>query len=356
MGDFVKILGKFPALAAPAVSADVAKAYYQATVKQKDKLVEKSCFDLDENPYYVYETLKQCLNPRKGEDKYTYHGIKKIKDKDTGISTEEEGEIAMKKFITVTAEAKIVFKFFLLAYMKQCKDYYSAHGSKFPDESKLMEELIKYSKRTSGNPVVPFIVKSSEIFNVNLHIKGGFNSIEKKLLEKAGPFFKDSDDKTPDTHLRIIIEHYIKFLNVLALLTGNMLFPARRAVNMQLMLGFVYTINTMVEEHGADLSNDTVIVLKEYVNACKPEKKSKGSKGDGDESDGDASSEEKKPKKAPAKKSGSAPAKKPGRPPRKQKSAPPAEDEGDVDGEDGISSAMDAMGEEWEDGADGFDD
>jgi hypothetical protein len=357
MTDYIKVLGKFPTITAPATSTDVAKSFYQAVLKQKDKLVEESNFDTEDNPFFMFESLKQSLNPRKGDDKYTYHGIRKVKDKETNISTEEEADLPMKKFITVTAEAKIVFKFFLCALMKQSKDYFSSRGSKFPEENKLMEELAKYSKNTAGYPVIPFIVKASEIFNVNYHIRGGYNSIEKKLREKAGPFFKDSEDKIPDTHLGIIVEHYVKFLHVLALFTGSMLFPARRAVNLQLLLGFIYQINVMVEEHGSKLSNDTIVYLKEYVNACKPEKKTKEDseeKDDADESDEDVT--EKKHKKTPAKKT-STTGKTRGRPPRKPKPTPAAEDEEDINGGDSIDNAMENLGgDEWEDGADISDD
>lgn len=351
MSDWEKSIGKFPLLVSPGVTTDIAKAYYQAAVKQKDKLIERSNFDDD--PYYMYETLHMTLNLKKGDAKHTYRGIKKSKDKETGIVIEEETDMPMKKFISVTAEAKTIFRYLLCAYIKEVKDYYVENKYLFPEESKLMEELIKNSLSRSSNPIIPFVVRTTELFNIESHIKGGFNSIEKKLSEKIGNYFKNKEDKIPSAALGIIIGEFVKFLHLLALKTANTLYPARRAVNMSLLFGFFYDLNTMVEESGASLTNDTLMDMKEYVETINPKKKAKGADDADDDEDSDG--EPAKPKKrAPAKKK--APSKtegrQRGRPKSKPKNSDPADDEGDI--EDSIDDAVDQLGDEeetWQEGA-----
>jgi len=262
--DWTKILGKMPALGAPAVISDVCKAFYQASLKKKDGLVNDRNYDPENNPLANCETLDQSLHPKKGDDKYTFRGIKKSKDKETGIVIEEPADIPMKKFITLTVEVKLFIKFMLCALFKEAKDFYVSRKYKFPEEDKLMSELVAYSKTHSEYPVVPFIVKLPEIYGINRYIKGGYNSVEKKINDKVRQFFKGEDERTPDSCLGVITDHFVKVLNVFAYATAGVIFSSRRAINMALMSGFINIFNDLVGPKDA-LSTDTIMILEEYI-------------------------------------------------------------------------------------------
>jgi hypothetical protein len=373
MSDWSANIGKFLQLQAVAFKNDLAKALYLAMLKQKDAITEKCHYD--EDPFYMYETLQQALNPRKkDEPKYTYAGVKKIKDKDTGITMEEEGQLPMKKFVTITVEAKSILIYLLNAYVKEVKSYYDSHKHTFPEESKLLSELIKYSQSQSADPIIPFIFYASEVSQIDKIIKGGFNSIEKKLVDKMRTYFKDKEDKTPDAKLALVAETFVRFLNMLAVMSADILYEKRQAVNMQFLFGVLRVVSSLVQHHDASLNQDVLNNMKEYVEATKPKKKEKGEDGeDGEDEEEEEEEDDGEKKKKPAKKTTTKkpPAKKPtakkgaasktetakkrGRPSKaKAQSEEPEDDEGGVDGGD-IDGAIDAIEDdndgEWQDEA-----
>jgi hypothetical protein len=263
MSDWESYIGKFPNLTAAAFMNELAKAYYQALLGQKDKLVEMCHYD--EDPFFMYETLSMVLNPKskkKGDKGWTYRGMRKVTDPDLG-TTEEEDDIAMKKYITVTGQAKSIFRFLLCSYFKVAQDYYISHNRTFPEENKLMSELIKYSLQVAGNPIIPFVVKCTELFDIKRHVPHAHVGIENKMSTKASHYFKDLKDVAPNAHLGLLAEQFMQFMHILSLKTANTLFPARRAVNMPLILGFIYDLNTMVEESGASLPMEYINTMKE---------------------------------------------------------------------------------------------
>ena len=259
----------------------------------------------------------------------------------------EPADIPMKKFITLTVEVKLFIKFMLCALFKEAKDFYVSRKYKFPEEDKLMSELVAYSKTHSEYPVVPFIVKLPEIYGINRYIKGGYNSVEKKINDKVRQFFKGEDERTPDSCLGVITDHFVKVLNVFAYATAGVIFSSRRAINMALMSGFINIFNDLVGPKDA-LSTDTIMILEEYIKEHKPASKPKKGKKDEDDEEPDEESDEKpkKGKKTPAKSTSG----KRGRPSRSKKEKEPKEDEGDVDE---IGGALEDA-DEWEDGTEDF--
>jgi len=376
MGDWSKYIGKFPNLNTPSFKNELSKAFYLATLKRKDEIVRSCQYDEGEDPNYMFETLDQAMTPRtKDQPKYTFTGIKKSKDKDTGITVEETCEQPMKKFVTVTVEAKTILIYLINAFYKEIHDYYKANKNVFPDESRLVSELVKFSQQKSENSIIPFVTHCTEVFQIQTIINGGFNSIEKKIVDKVRTYFKDTEDKTPDAKLAITAELFVKFMHVLVVMSTDLLYEKRQAVNMQFLFGILRQISTMGKQHDAGLNQDVFNMMKEFVEANKPKKTGKKEgddeeeEADQDQEDGEAEDDEapkkKKPaKKAPAKKTAKkAPAKKAaasksrGRPPKKtvteEDEEVQEEEPADAGSDNDIDGALDevANDEEWQDGA-----
>jgi hypothetical protein len=352
---FVNYIGRFHTLTADKFKTDLSKAYYIAGVKHKDRLVDNCNFDPGENPYYMFETFEQIINPpEKGTPKPTYRTTKTIKDKDTGLTAVDEVSVPMRKFYSVSSEAKSFLTYMLCSFIREAQQYYRKNKCNFPEDDVMLRELSKYSINHLNNPVLPFMVECTQLFDVDLYFKGGYNSIEKKLTDKIEPYFKDSEERIPSAKIRILVDCYVRFMHIISLKTSNFLFPARKSVNTNLILGFIYDLNTMVKKRTFDpsLSQDTINVIQEYMEAFK---KSKAKKGDDDDSDEDKPKPKRKPPakgkgkaapkgKAAAAKEKAAP-KKRGRPKKEVEEEPEEEDE-----DQEIEDAVDELGNEndWE--------
>lgn len=333
MSGYQDQIGDFSTLQTVAFKGKLAKAFYVAILREKENIAQKQF--LDNDPNFMYETLDMALHPpEKEEPKPTYRGIRKIRDKDLDITVEEECDIPLKKFVTVTVEAKTVLIYLLNAYIKEAHAYYKAHKHTFPAEKDLFAALIEYSKKHCGSPVLPFIVRTVEKFRVEHRIQGGYLNIEKAISNGLPAFFKDGEDRTPEAKLNLIIITFVKFISVLAVASASMLFEKRAAINAPFMFGLLRNFSAFCncDDEKDGLVEDSYVFMRDYVEANKPKKKEKSEDG-----------EKKKPAKPRAKKSkteNDSTSKKTRGRPKASKADNPADDEGEID-MDGIDDAID---------------
>jgi len=282
-------VGRFETLRALVFRNDLAKALYLAILAQKDELVSNQHYDTEEqNPLHPYETYDQATHPpKKGQEKYTYKGVRKIKDNATGVTMDEEGDIPLKKFITITIDGKLVLVYLLNAFLKEVKSFYDKNKCMFPEDKALLGAIAEYARLNLDSPVFPLIYK---LTNSKTECSD-YTDITKKIFEKVRPNFKSRDDKIPDGKLKLIINCFCRFMDVFAKISTDRLYYCRQAVNKSFMLGVLGTMFSIVEmSHAEKMPRDVLNLIQEYVQVNMP-KKAETSK-DGKE----------KKKKTPAKK------------------------------------------------------
>lgn len=341
MSGYQDQIGDFSTLQTVAFKGKLAKAFYIAILREKENIAQNQF--LDNDPNFMYETLDMALHPPEKEvPKPTYRGIRKIKDRDTGIVDEEECDIPLKKFVTVTVEAKTVLIYLLNAYIKEAHAYYKAHKHTFPADKDLFATLTKYSKEHYGSPVLPFIVRSVEKFRIEHRIQGGYLNIEKAISNGLPAFFKDGEDRTPEAKLNLIIGTFIKFISMLAVASANMLFEKRAAINAPFMFGLLrqFSVYCNCDDEKDGLVEDTYMFMRDYVEANKPKKKEK--------SEDDEKKKLAKPHIKKSKTENDSTSKKMRGRPKASKADDPADDEGEVDTTD-IDDAIDMHADDFND-------
>lgn len=340
MSSWERYLGKHQAFKAKNFATDMGKAFYLATVKVKDGLVESCNYSGDDNPYHQYETFKMAQNPTKGE-RPTYRGMKTIKDKNSGATTEEEMDIFMKKWITITADIRLMLEYLVCAYFREARAYFVHCKMQFPEDN-FLEGFVDYSRKNMIASVSPFIIGVSSLYDISNYIKSYYNGIEKSLTGKAEQVLVDGDDGISPM-IGVLVQTFLKFLNMLAVKTSCHVFVNHKAVNYGFLAGCLYDFNTQLITSKMDISSETINLMGEYIKEQKPVK---AKKEDGDEP---------KPRKTRAKagaKSGAktgarkAPAGKKGAAKSKSK-----KEESEEDDDDDNANELDDAEDNWEEGA-----
>lgn len=379
MSDWATSIGNFKTLQAVGIRNQLARTMYLTVVKHKDDLLEAA--NRDENPMYMYETLSMALAP-KGKDaqKFTYKGDKTTKDKKTGKSvTQKNVDLPMKKFVTITFEAKAGMAFLLNMFVKECYGCYKSKGYKFGPDDKVLQNVMDYTDSLAPEAIVtPAIIRVGDVMDVDSIVQNNFGNIQTELMNKINPIFKDEEGKSPESKVEILVKAFVKFLKVVSVLMGDLLFEKRAAVNKVFLLGIMRQLNSLIKMYGACFEQEVLDTMAEFIDATKPPakeggkgKKKKSEDGDdddaGDDDDGDGDldgvdedddgeDEDDKKKKAPAKpaaptakaspknKSTAKPeakaaAKKPGRPP--SKAAAEKSGKGSASKDDGVDDGFD---------------
>jgi hypothetical protein len=279
MSDWDPILGKLSTLRQATMGTELAKAFYQTVVRKKDMYVSELP---DATEFDNYETLQQSLNPPgKNEKKNTYRGMKKIKDKETGLTIEQMDDLPMKKFITLTADLKNGLLFLLNVYMKQVYQYFTAKG-KFDATDKMLDAISKFSLENCDNGLAASVIAISRSLNMTKIIKGHYNQINTKIVDKSKTFFKNADESDPGSELTIAVEAFCEFLKVMAVYTADILLSKRVAVNFVHLHGIMNLFNTHLALIGVPKFDDELISnMKEFIESKRPEKKTKDEKPDG---------------------------------------------------------------------------
>lgn len=307
MTEYGELIGVFEKALQPGHIKKLVKAFSLFIVKRKDTLVDNCNFLEGENPFHIYETLEMAMATRKKDDKKPFYIGKKITvDKNTKKKTEYENvEITMKKFASITSEVKNGLLFILFKYMKECHDCYLKNGKTFGPEDQILTQITTFAETSCISPITPVITQIIDIIDIEKIIDGAYQDLHKELSQPLRTYFKGSEEKVPDKQLNVIIDAYIKFIKIIAVLMTDILFEKRYAINKTLLCSILRQMNTMLVGHNCEIDSDLMTYIKEYIDKHKPEKKTKSKKDSesGDEIIEDSESdEEKKTKKKTTKK------------------------------------------------------
>jgi len=338
MSDWSETIGNFENLTNDKCKTEMSRALYATIVKQKDNFVEQAGYD--DNPFYMYETLRQLLHPPKKDDpKHTYRGLKKKK----GVKGPGEmADLPMKKFANIPTDLKNGLTYLLNKYIYEIHECYTSNEYKFESEDQVISQIVEYSSNTIINPFVPFVVRASSAFKAELLVEGNYFNLPKALNEKIRTYFKTEEDTYPERQLNVIVDVFVKFLKVLAINFTSHLFHKRCTLSKEFLLSHLQTLNSLLAGSRCDLDYQFFAELAEYIDVKRPPKKGKKKKDEDISSDEEVSeseddSEEEKKKKS-KKKAPKKETKKPrGRPPKSpsKEEKSDEEEEGEKDEEDG---------------------
>lgn len=295
MGDWADSIGNFKSLQAVGVRNLLGKCAYLTIVKIKDDHLSNE--NSDENHLYMFETLQMALAP-KGKDapKFTYKGEKTVKDKKTGKSTKlQNQDLPMKKFVTITFEAKAGLTFLLNMFVKECHAYYKSKGYKFGPDDKVLQNIMDFADSLAPDAIVaPAIIRAGDAMDPDQIVPNNFGNIQTELQNKITPLFKDEEGKTPDTKVEILVKAFVKFLKVISIMSGDDLYHKRAAVNKSYLLGKLRMLNSFIKMYGACFEQEVLDTMSQYIDATKPPakeggkgKKKKSEDGEDEEADGD---------------------------------------------------------------------
>jgi hypothetical protein len=293
MTEWSNIIGNFKNLQSSGTRNVLAKFVYLTVLKVKDDIVDNA--NLDDNPFYMYETLAQALagkGTKENPIKNTYKGDKKTTDKKTKKTTVQKNvDIPVKKFVTVTGEASRGLTFLLNMYIKECKDYYDSNKHSFGPDDKLLTKIVEYAESQTGT-IAGAIIRASDAMDANNIVESNFADIKSYLTSKTNAYFKTSENATQDTKIEIVVSAFIRFLKILSIMMGGILYDKRVAVNKPFLNGMIRQLNSFLHMHGTCIEPEVLANMSEYIEATKPAKSEKKEKKEKSDEDGDEEEEE----------------------------------------------------------------
>jgi hypothetical protein len=291
MSDWEETVGNFTTLNTPGMKKCITTHFYHSIVKRKDDLTAAS--NKDDDPHYMCATLHMELNPKKKDDpeKYTYIGDKTTGTGDKKVVLKKQ-QLPMKKFANITGDVKSGLMFLTNKFVKECHACYVAKKNTFVDEAHVLEQICEYSENELSMPISSVIVKSSNIFDIEGLIEGNYANCFQKMVEKLRGYFKNAQDKVPEKQLTTIVDAFIKFTKIIAVLMTDILYEKRQAVNTTFFIGILRQINTLLHQNNCHLDDELFDTMKEYIEAHRPPKKesngkSKGKKKNSEEGEDD---------------------------------------------------------------------
>jgi|GEM_PF-3994958 len=363
----IEIIGNFTDLKALAVANLLGKTFYMSMLKHKDDLVKESNIEGILRPF---ETLYMVIHAKKEKgEKYTYKDDKVTKDPFTGgVTVEKDIEQPVKKFANITSEVKNGLIFILNQYIKECHDYYKSSKNKFPEKTQVLAKICEFSEKQSPNAIAPIIIKSSDVIDIEKLVEGSYNQCLKNLTDKVRKYFKDNVDDAPDEQLNSIVNAYIRFMKIIAIMMTDCLFEKRQALSGFFFFGMLRQINSIMKQHKCRIEEETFDNMRRFIEANKP--KGKGKKEDEENEEEDI---EEKPKKKSSpkgkttkakttktkstpeveKKSGTGRGRPKGKTPTKSKESAKPDSEEEIDNEEEINNAFEEIeeneGVDWKD-------
>jgi len=300
MCDWNDIVGDFPNLKSTTMENKLGQWVYFYILCRKDAILDGNDFDEpDQNPHLGFETLHQALNPKKKEEKYTWHGTKEVAKKDSkdgkGKSLKnKDGKIVkekitqdwpVSKFVTINGDTKKLFGFVLNRYFREIQMMYNNSKKRLPPDETVLSEVLDYSTRSCAHSIAAMVIKSAALIDINrLLPDNGFvsdkfkSSLHQYIKDKAVDYFKhEGADCAPLSQLDILTLQYVKFVKLMCVLMTNTLYHKRGTVAAPLFFSTLRTVYTMMHGtvvHGneLELSAETCINMQDYIDACKDEK------------------------------------------------------------------------------------
>lgn len=363
MTDCIDLIGNFDDLKTAAFKTHLGKAAALTILGLKDKYSEIHFpDDLDNikvNPFACYETLSMALNPpKKGEDKYTYIGDKTTKNKDTGKpETQHDVAVNYKKFVIISNELKNTLTFLLNMYVNEVQQYYAHNKYNFGKIDSVLNNICEYTVKYIGeSAITPCIVKINEVLNINGIIENNFNDINKNIGDKIRRYFKDSNDITPDAHVHVIVEAYVKFLKIFAKITADIILEKRQSLTESLIMGVLRIMSTMLYNQKCNISEDIFSNLSSFIRINKPKTDGKKKKKTETETNSDnevdeLNSEDEVEEKPKSRGKGKPKNTKNGNKPKKSKEPEPVNRDSESDVDDEIQNQLDEVDDEIDESA-----
>lgn len=267
------IIGDYKVIAGNPVKTLLGKSLYLTVLKHFDSLLDS--LEQEEDKFYMYERLSHAVAADKKSDgtkeKPTYKGVKKVKKTVDGteIVVEEEGNLALKKFANLTADVKTGLLFLLHKYVHECYTCYVDNKLSFANELEVLKQVSAYSKSHLSMPIAPFIIKISEVIDVESIVEGNFANILKQLCDKLRGLFKNEEDRSPEKQIGVLVDAYIRFLKIIALFTTDFLFESRQAVNEKFLFGILRQFNTIMKQYHTGIDEEFFATMKDYINVNK---------------------------------------------------------------------------------------
>ena len=359
IGTLDTFMGDYEKLRSPGCSTKLGASLQLSILQHREALAANS---MDETPRYEeYHTLYEELNPKKrpskkdaDEDddeeeeedpnayKYCYWGKGKVKDPETNKFVEIEGEFPKKRFVTISAQAKLVLQYMLNCFVDECHAYYEENGGSFP-KGDVMDEIKTFVYEQREDPISPFIIQVSKIYGDVGEImedektKGTGvlgNYIENELKDI---FDLKKSKSNAVSNLYIIRETFISFIKVLSINIMDYLWEHKTAFNLDMLMGTFRQLSRFVSNKGGECPESFYDYAKMYIKENENKKATKG--------------------KAKGKGKGSGKGR--GRPPSNKKKESEKSSDDEIDEQATVDDALDAVdsdgGDDDGDGGEEFD-
>lgn len=247
MAEWSEWIGNSANLQAKSVSDNLGKEFKFALLARRDGIhtdLTDQYGDDYEDPYFKYETLEQLNNPKSKDDKppyYTYECDELVPVKKDGKSVKEKdpetGKMVVKKrkdkgphkvktFATIGGDLKLFFQFLLNKYMEEAYQCYLHHNKSFSESDQVLSQIRKFVDNQYGMPsITNFIVDVVDTIPVDEFVDedeiptiNKNDTLAEYLIKQSKITFKDDKGQTPNIPLKVIIEKFIDFLNLTAVM------------------------------------------------------------------------------------------------------------------------------------------
>lgn len=232
-------------------------AMVKETNKEKKEQMRKYIGDKEVEE--KVEMDEESVNPETGEIE-----INKVTVTQKVIKKNQE--LVVKKCANVTFEYKTGLMFLLLKYIHECVECYTENNYAFHDSDQVLEQILKFSQSHIANPIVPAIIRASEIFKVELTNPEDFDGIIDTLVGKSKLYFKNKNEISPTKQINVIIEAFVRFLKVLSIYAADLIYEKKQAVNLCLLFGMLRITNTHIAQYDCSFTEELFEFMKNYIN------------------------------------------------------------------------------------------
>lgn len=230
--------------------------YYLASGVDLLQNVYKLCTDYSNyrNPSDVSDRVANVKEVRKLEVTTTTNGETKVK------------KVAPKAYFTASSSLALVTNFLLIKYVGELRIIYRKHDSTFPHSD--VQGISRVVKEEIVRPVVPFIVRCSEIFNsMKLDYASlGYNGLSSVINNYFRPETGVNNSKYTK-QVEMLVEAYVKFIALVCYFAAMYGYMGKTSPSRSTVFGILYHLNTqcMQEEQGDDMDPKVFSQLMKFL-------------------------------------------------------------------------------------------
>lgn len=303
-----------------------------------------------EDPYFRYETLDQLNNPKSSDDDPSYYTYEydelvivkdknkksvKIKDPETGkmvVKKEvDSGPHKVKNFVTIGGDLKLFLLFIFNKYMEESYQCFIDNNKEFNEPGQVLSQVRGFVENTYGMPnignfigdIVDLIPVDEFIDDDEIPKINKTDSLDEYLIKQAKITFKDDKGSSPNRQLKKIIDKFINFLQLNAIMYMEQIWGTNPGtLHVKDILGVLRPLYATLRSEGHEFQYGVYSSAEQWVADSIENAKTLR-----EENAKKKAAEDKKPaakkgaKKAPAKKKGKSSKKK------KEETPPPSDDE-----------------------------